>query len=389
MRSLFIVTILALFSVSSVQAQGIEFFHGTWEEALAEAKAQEKVIFVDAYTTWCGPCKRMAKNIFPLPDVGEFYNANCINLKINMETDEGLKFQKKYPVSAYPTFYFIDEKGEAIMNVKGGKSKEDFIQLAVTAVGKVDRSVDFVEAYEKGDRDPELVYNYVKALNKAGKPTLKIANEYLRSQEDVTTPQNLKFIFEATTQADSRIFDLMVENRRAIESIYDKELVNTKIEKACRATLATAIEYTSEDLLKEAKEKMSEHHSALSKSFAYEADMKYYRAINEPEKYLDACEDCAKKEIRKDAARLHDLAASMLADFPKDKRVTSAAEGFAKKAVKKDANFKYYNTYAEILHKNGKKEAALEAANKCLEMAKEKSREEQTAMRLIKIIENS
>jgi len=268
MRSLFLIAILAVLSASSMKAQGIEFFQGTWEEALEEAKQQEKIIFVDAYTTWCGPCKRMAKNIFPLQQVGEVYNANCINIKLNMETEEGLKFQRKYPVTAYPTFYFIDEKGEAILNVKGGRTMEDFIQLAKTAAGKVDRSVDFVKAYEEGDRDPELVYNYVKALNKAGKPSLKIANDYIRSQKDLTTEQNLKFIFVATTQADSRIFDLMIKNRTGIEKIEGKEAVETKIEKACQATLATAIEYNSEDLLKEAKQKMKDNHEKLAKAFS-------------------------------------------------------------------------------------------------------------------------
>ncbi|MFK7809146.1 MAG: thioredoxin family protein [Saprospiraceae bacterium] len=390
MRSLLFLFLVTVLSSTTVQAQsGIDFFHGTWEEALAEAKKQEKIIFVDAYTTWCGPCKRMAKNIFPLTEVGETYNALCINIKLNMETPEGLEFQKKYPVSAYPTFYFIDEKGEAIMNVKGGRGKDDFIGLARQASGKVDRSVDYVEAYEKGDRDPELVYQYVKALNKAGKPSLKIANEYIRAQDDLTTARNLRFIHEAVTQADSRIFDLMIEHRKEIEKIIDKELVDDKIEKACRATLATAIEYTSEDLLEETKQKMKTHHSNLGNAFAYEADMKFYRALNQPKKYLDACEGCAKKEIKKDAARLHDLAATMLADFPKDKKVISSAEGFAKKAVKKDANFKYYTTYAKILYRNGKKKEALVAANKSLEMAREKSREEYDAKRLIEIIKNS
>ena len=120
-----------------------------------------------------------------------------------METEPGLKFQRTYPVSAFPTFYFIDEKGETIMNVKGGRSAEAFIELAKTAVGKVDRSLDYVEEYEKGNRDPELVYNYVKALNKASKPSLKIANDYLRSQDDLTTPQNLKFILNQKIECDN------------------------------------------------------------------------------------------------------------------------------------------------------------------------------------------
>ncbi len=42
--------------LNGINAQGIEFFKGTWEEALAEAKKQDKILFVDAYAKWCGPC---------------------------------------------------------------------------------------------------------------------------------------------------------------------------------------------------------------------------------------------------------------------------------------------------------------------------------------------
>ena len=80
-----IFSLLVLFLATSVQAGGIDFFHGTWEEALEKAKKEDKLIFVDAYTTWCGPCKRMSKQVFPQDAVGEFYNKNFVSMKIDME----------------------------------------------------------------------------------------------------------------------------------------------------------------------------------------------------------------------------------------------------------------------------------------------------------------
>ncbi len=389
MRSLIFALLVSCFGWSQMAAQGIEFFHGSFEEALEEAKKQEKLIFVDAYTTWCGPCKRMARNVFPLSEVGEFYNANFINLKLDMEKPAGISFGQKYPVSAYPTFYYIDEKGETVLQTKGGRTAEDFVALGQSAVGKVDRSVDYVEAYENGDRSPELVYNYVKALNKAGKPSLKIANDYIRSQKDLSTPDNLKFLLEATTQADSRIFDLMIQHRPAIEKLASKEAVQIKIEKACQKTLATAIEYNSPDLLAEAKDKMSQHYGSRADQFAFEADMTYYQATLQPDAYLKACQGCAKKEIKKDADKLHKLANNMLTAFPKDKKVLEAAEGFAQKATKFGGQFDHYKTYAQILYKNGKKKDALTAANKCLQLASGQPLNEKMAKQLIRVIENS
>jgi len=101
-----------------ISAQGIEFFHGTWDEALEKSKAEERPIFVDCYTTWCGPCKRMAKQVFTQPAVGEFYNDNYINVKIDMESKMGRKFGSKYPVQAYPTLYYIDAAGEVLHKIK-------------------------------------------------------------------------------------------------------------------------------------------------------------------------------------------------------------------------------------------------------------------------------
>ena len=89
-------------SAFSLQAQGIEFFHGTWQEAVEEAKKQDKILFVDGFTVWCGPCKRMSANVFPNDKVGEFYNKNFINVKVDMESGDQ-DFRRKYPATAYPT----------------------------------------------------------------------------------------------------------------------------------------------------------------------------------------------------------------------------------------------------------------------------------------------
>ena len=120
----FALLILLILGLSQTYSQGIEFFHGTWEEALEQAQIQDKVIFVDAYTTWCGPCKRMSKAVFPNEKVGAFYNQNFINMKIDMEKAPGRKFLQKYPVSAYPTLYFIDSDGEVVHKTTGGRQAD-------------------------------------------------------------------------------------------------------------------------------------------------------------------------------------------------------------------------------------------------------------------------
>ena len=55
-------------------AQGVKFESGTWEEILTKAKTENKTIFVDVYTKWCGPCKHVSKTVFPQEKLGDFYN---------------------------------------------------------------------------------------------------------------------------------------------------------------------------------------------------------------------------------------------------------------------------------------------------------------------------
>ena len=270
------ISILCAFSSFS---QGIDFFHGTWEEALAEAKKQQKIIFVDAYAQWCGPCKRMAKNVFTHEKVGEFYNDNFINLKLDMENGEGLKFRRNYPVSAFPTLFYIDSAGEIVHKQKGAQQVDGFIKLGKMVLGKVDYSKDFAAEYEKGNRKPEFMYNYVKALNKSKKPSLKISNEYLRTQKDLTTEFNLRFIHEAAVEADSRIFDMMIENEKEIGMLVGLEALKNKVQVACENTLAKAIEYEMPELLDDAKLKMENHYLGDAEPFLIKADLAYFKAI--------------------------------------------------------------------------------------------------------------
>ena len=304
-----------------------------------------------------------------------------------MEKKDGRKFQRKYPVSAYPTLYYIDGDGKAVHMTKGGRGPEDFIALGKEAMKKNDKSGDFAKEYEAGKRDPELIYNYVKALNKAGKPSLKISNEYIKSQKDLTTEHNLRFILEATTEADSRVYGLLIKNRAKIEAITSKEIVNNKIEMASKRTVDKAIEFESLDLLNEAKDKMKSNYSEKAAEFAILADMRFYQANSDTKNYLKATSTYAKKIVKNDPEKLNKLTMQMLDAYPNDKKVLDQAEKFAQKASKKGGESKYYFNYASILMKNGKKKEALNSAKKSLELSQGDKKEEMMLKQMIQKLE--
>ena len=111
------------------EKEGIQFFKGSLEEAKALAKEEKKMIFIDAYTTWCGPCKMMASHTFTDPKVGEFFNENYINLKVDMERGIGPKMASKYAVTAYPTLLIIDEGGNLMSKTIGFQNADQLIKF--------------------------------------------------------------------------------------------------------------------------------------------------------------------------------------------------------------------------------------------------------------------
>lgn len=108
---------------------GIDFFEGTWKEALIKAKAENKHIFLDAYTSWCGPCKKMAAQTFPLATVGKVFNEKFICLKMNMEQGEARNLGKVYQITTYPTLLFVNSKGEVLKRTASALGEEKFIEL--------------------------------------------------------------------------------------------------------------------------------------------------------------------------------------------------------------------------------------------------------------------
>ena len=96
--TLFILPFLFLFNHIFAQKEGIKFTQQNWNQVIIQAAKEDKIIFIDAYTDWCQPCKKMDKQVFPQKLVGDFYNKYFINIKLNMEKGIGKELKEKYGV---------------------------------------------------------------------------------------------------------------------------------------------------------------------------------------------------------------------------------------------------------------------------------------------------
>ncbi len=129
---LIVVIVIYGFKTKSEQTkteEGIQFFTGTWQQALDKAKKENKVIFLDAFASWCGPCKMMKHKTFTDKGVADFYNKNFVNVAIDMEKGEGPALAEKYGVDSYPSLIYIKADGKAMGKVVGYHKPKYFLGI--------------------------------------------------------------------------------------------------------------------------------------------------------------------------------------------------------------------------------------------------------------------
>lgn len=116
--------------------EGIQFYKGTWEEALPFAKKANKIIFLNIYATWCGPCKMLKRNTFSNSETGTFYNQNFINVALDGEKGEGAALAKKYAIRGYPSLLFINSDGKIVKQTAGFHNSNQLIKLGQQLITK-------------------------------------------------------------------------------------------------------------------------------------------------------------------------------------------------------------------------------------------------------------
>lgn len=159
--------VLLLFAMNNflgVNAQGVHFV-SDFDEALKQAKQENKLVFVDFYTSWCGPCKYLSKKVFTQEIVGSYFNSHFVNCKIQCDDNaEGKGLGEKYDIQAYPTLMLIDANGEIVHSMAGAPDAVGLINFAKEGLNPEKNLKAVIKKYEEGNRDKEFVEYYFNFL---------------------------------------------------------------------------------------------------------------------------------------------------------------------------------------------------------------------------------
>lgn len=316
----------------------IEFREGSWNDFLEMAKTEQKLIFVDAYAVWCGPCKRMSSEVFTQAVVGDFFNENFINAKIDMEKGEGPSLQNKYGVTAYPTLLFITPDGELLHNARGYQDADRLINNGEIALRKTNKADEFTKKYEEGERDPAFILEYIQQLNKAEKPTEPIVLEYFQEQKEIDAPIKARIAFEALKNMDSQLLQYVMEGKQTIKDNYDQSIIDKKLIDAAQNTINTAVEYNAPSVFHQMVKSLEQ--MELSPALLQSVERTYYAKTKDEKAYLKNIDETLESESADPGA----LAMEIYQAFPESEPMLQYARKIFDKNFPKNMTMDNYVT---------------------------------------------
>lgn len=362
-----------LFFAALAFAQGIKFEEGSnFKTILAKAKKENKLVFIDAYAVWCGPCKLMVKNIFPLKPVGDYYNANFVNAKIDMEKGEGIDLAKKFNVKVFPTYLFINGDGEEVHRTIGYVEEKDFIQFAMDAGDPNKRLTTLKQKFEKGEKESAFLLNLAElTVYNDTDFSNRVLERYFAAKPEITQ-DNLQLLFQAMKSTDGAPYKIFTERKadilkiipeKNLENIEKNVKVNTVMAKAYNTTTkkldeAYFLAETQKFMTKEDAEKLLKR--VKSSRALKDKDFATYEKIN-----LELYKDYTASS----SDELNSIAWNFFENVTTKSSLETAVK-WAQESVKKNENYANTDTLANLYNKIGDKKNAKIWAEKSLQLGK-------------------
>lgn len=391
-----LLTLFLLAPIFAIAQEGVNFEHNlSWQQVQAKAKSEHKMIFVDCFTTWCGPCKYMSSTIFPQKVVADLMNAKFINVKLQLDTTDadneevkswyqtGHDIAAKYDIRAYPTYLFFDENGKAVHRMVGStQTGEEFVKRVNTAFDPTKQYYTLLDEYNAGKRNPDFLRSLANAAQDAYdmKVANKIADAYLATQTDLYTKDNLEFIKNFTHSSKDKGFDVFLNHADKADAVLgtgtSADIVNNIIlgEDIYPVLFAKRVD-NPKDLqepdwgaLTANIEKKYPGHAKEAISYG---QVLFYENKQDWEKFAPAVVSYMKAYGSKaNSSQLNDFAWNIFLNCNDMACVQQALE-WSKRSIDENKEPAFMDTYANILYKLGRKDEALEWENKALSAASE------------------
>jgi len=212
----------------------------SWSQALNLAKKQRKMVFVDCYTTWCGPCKEMDETAFKDPGIKRFLDSAFISIRVQMDSTKhdsknirawygvSRKMRQEYQVNEFPSFLFFSADGKIVHRWSGLLSSHDFLTVARDATQPQRQFYTKKRKFERHDLPPaDMPYLAIQA-DILGQKQLAInvaktyVNEYMHllPEKQLLEPMNLAFLKKFTKSTSDPGYSFFSKFETKIDSVF-------------------------------------------------------------------------------------------------------------------------------------------------------------------------
>lgn len=366
--------VLLLYSAllsSSIGLAQITFQDISWEEALKQANAQKKPVFVYAISTWCEPCQSMNDYTFSDLEVANYYNDKFINIQLDMEAYPGAELAEEYDVIIYPYMLFVDEKAHVIHRGCGAMDAQEFLTLGREAFS--DLNYESREAtFKAGDRSLTFISDYLELMDNVCLDAQAFAQKLLSDMEEDKLHEQLPFLLIEGYQWDifSREFQYLLNNKSVFEDAIGMDRVNDKIFNTFLSQYEEI--YESEELhvfaLRALMKEMSRTAFVGSDTLQAMMNLHYHEIVEDWEAFGEDAINWVGMTGTKDTDELNDLAWKFYL-FIEDSKRLEIASNWAKLAVDNDPSPSAIDTYASLQFKLGNRKKAIELEKQALELA--------------------
>lgn len=334
-------------------SQGIRFETGSFQEAVDKALREGKMIFADVYTSWCGPCKTMARDVFTRPEVGKFYNRYFVCYKINAEKGEGRELAARFKVNCYPTLLYLDPRQQIRHRFSGYVAPEEFIRRGKQALDKRNNWAALDEAYRQGNRQPGFIQEYLKVLKEAYLPYDRVANDFLSeiAPEKLLNPVYQKMLEDYLISMDNPVFSYILTHRDEFSAVYNPVFIDDILERCIQESITTCLQTKDFKSHREYCRQIAATGWTGKEKCLLWAEKEYYKANEDWDNYFRSAVVYLEKYTPENWIETWKFVRQFINDpVPFREEV---AVPYAAKAVKLMPNYTTFMTYARVLYRTG------------------------------------
>lgn len=361
---------LVLLGTKLYAQDNIKFFEGSLAELKAEAKKQNKPVFIDCFTTWCGPCKMLAAKVFTDKTVADFYNDHFISYELDMEKGEGRDFAKEYKVTGYPTLIYMNPDGQILYRNMGASTAGYFLGEGKRAADPELNAVALMAKYKNGQKDTAFLRQFALTYASIDEELTESAlKTYWKSVsgDQFLDKANWELLERAESDIHSKAFQYLVKHKDKFISRYDTSNVEYTIIGKAQQAISKAADTKDEILYADSHKMLAESKLPWIKENLPYMEMNYYCKMDMWNEFVAT----ANKEVDKQGktAEAYNNIAWMIFQATDKKEPIRQARLYAELSLKADRSYYNLDTYANILNKQGEKADAIKAAQEAIKLA--------------------